>query len=122
MHQIKRVLRIPKDPRTEDMVFLTQIPYDLLNRMTQDEWHEIVDGLNRVMLQKEKSSFWSLLRILFIIPAALHIDTYDTAVRTYLKRVNDSLRSRGVYIEDPSLNGYTELEVMLVDNEPLNAH
>lgn len=122
MHQIKRVLRIPKDPRTDDMVFLTEIPHDLLPRITPEEWKRVIEGLNSVMLKKERSSLWSLLKTLLIIPATLHLASYDSAVRQYLKRTNEELKNKGIYIEDPSLSGYSELEIVLIENEILNAY
>lgn len=117
MHQIRRVLRIPKDPRTDDTVFLTEIPVDLLDRITQEEWEAHIGGLNCVIAKKDAWSIWSMIKTLLIIPAAIHLTTYDEDVRKYLKDVNEALRSKRIYIEDPSLTSYSELEIVLIDDE-----
>lgn len=117
MQQIKKVLRIPKDPRTSKIIFLTEIPGDLLKKIEAAKWKTYIDDLNQIMLKKEKASIWNLFQILPIIPALLRIDTYEKEVRAYLEKVNMALKPKGIYIEDPSLNGYTELEIIISEVE-----
>lgn len=120
MQQIKKVLRIPKDPRCVENIFLTEIPQDLLPKIGAEEWRACIEGLNRIMLKKERASVWNTIKMLLVVPAALSLDGYDKEVRKYLKDLNAGLKSRGIYVEDPSLNGYAELEIVI--SEAQNGH
>ncbi|ELA42780.1 uncharacterized protein VICG_00095 [Vittaforma corneae ATCC 50505] len=113
MQRIRKVLRIPKDPRTMKNTFITEIPQDLLHKIDAEEWRSHVEGLNKIMLRKERPSILNTIKMFLVIPAALDLDRYDKDVRKYLKELNIGLKSRGIFIEDPSLNGYTELEVVI---------
>lgn len=113
MQQIKKVLRIPKDPRTSNIVFFTEIPHDLLNKIDPDEWKGYIDGLNNIFAVREKASIWNALKTVLILPSILSLNVYEKPVGKYLKRINEKLKNKGVYIEDPSANGYTELEIVI---------
>ncbi|KAM0681602.1 hypothetical protein GINT2_000115 [Glugoides intestinalis] len=111
----KRIIRIPKNPSKKEVAFFTEIPIELLERVDSDEWEATIEGLNYTISSQEQPSVWSFLKNIFILPSLFEIKTYDKKVRKYLREINSRLKVNGVFIEDPSLNGYTELEIILQD-------
>lgn len=112
MERHRKVFRIPKDPRTENTIFISEIPLDLIDAIAENEWKSCIDQINQVFLDGEKPSFWNFLKLIFVIPAFYKIETYDKAMEKALSLVNLKLQLKGLKIEDPSANGYTELVVI----------
>jgi hypothetical protein len=111
----KRLIRIPKNPSKKEVAFFTEIPIELLERISSDDWENAIEGLNYTIRSQEQPSVWSFLKNIFILPSLFEIKTYDKKVRKYLREVNSNLKINGIFIEDPSLNGYTELEIIIQD-------
>lgn len=111
----RRLIRIPKNPSKKEVSFFTEIPIELLERISPEDWENAIEGLNHTIRSQEEPSVWSFLKNMFILPSLFEIKTYDKKVRKYLREVNLALKGNGIFIEDPSLNGYTELEIIVHD-------
>lgn len=107
------VYAIPKDPRTHHAVFLTGLPYVLRDLVSEEEWQSAIGGLNSIMMEKESPSLLNLLKMGLMFPILFESGSYDGKVRGYLDGINESLAPRGVFIKDPSLNSYIELEIVV---------
>lgn len=112
------VLRIPKDPTSTSITFLTGLPEILKDRIQYEEWVSYVDGLNDIILKKEANSFWTPVKVLLSLDSFIikMKTSYNEEVEKYLGSVNDNLKPKGIYIENPCLNGLIEL-VIIVNKE-----
>lgn len=110
-----KIIRIPRDPRAKENIFLREFPLDLSQIISLEEWSQWIDGLNEIIKRKETPSVWNFVKTITILPALLKINTYDKEVKQYLQSTNKKLNEKGIYIADPRLNGYTELEVSIID-------
>lgn len=112
----KTVLRIPRDPRSPENVFLVDAPLALADRIDPVEWSGYISGLNSIIRRKERASVWNLLRLLLIIPSLMVLDSYTEEVDEYVRAVNEKIEHRGIRIESPCPNGLVEL-VVVVSNQ-----
>ncbi|KAI4292647.1 hypothetical protein PAPHI01_1921 [Pancytospora philotis] len=103
---------IPKDPRTDDTLFLTGLPYGLHEAITPEEWKLIIDGINGIITNKEQPSFLNAIRVLLLFPLIVSVGSYDADLSRYLDDVNQSLLARGIFIRNPTSSCLTELEVV----------
>lgn len=116
MQKDRKIFRIPRDPRTDDICFISEIPLDLVDSIEQSEWEGYVSEINQVFIDKEKPSFWNFIKLLLVIPAFYKVQTYEKAVEKTLEIINSKMKDRGLRIENPVVNGYTELVVVFVRN------
>lgn len=116
----QQLLMIPKDPRSPYLIFLTAFPIQLEHIILKEEWEEIVNGLNKIILSWEDPSiFWiiiGIIRTILIIPTLLEFSSFETKVKSYLEKVNSKLKHRGICILNPIENGYINLEVVINQN------
>ena len=109
------IFRIPKDPRSNKIIFLTGMPYVLKGRIDDEEWIKTIDDLNSIIANRESPSFTNFVNILLIIPVIFDSLGFEKDVQKYLMKVNRKLESKGIYIRDPSMNSFTELEVVITE-------
>lgn len=114
MHPKKVICRIPKDPRSQHSIFLTQLPIILKDRIEASQWNEYISGLNDIIFKKEKASIWNIINIfyvkLFIRKLRL---SYADDISSYLDNINAKLQKIGVSIENPCDNGLIELIIYI---------
>ena len=109
------MLLIPKDPRMHHTVFMTSLPGALSHLVDKEEWESIVQGLNDIAIGWEQPSLLNLLKMLLLLPALFEFGDFDNDVRKYLSGVNERLKEKGIFLRDPSLNGYSDLEVSIIE-------
>lgn len=115
----KKILKIPRDPRSDYIKFFIDIPKKLSERLDADEWSQYIKGLNKVFYIKERPSILNFIKNILMIPSLLSRGSYDKKVSIYLDRVNSKLKPKGIYIEHPMYTSYTEL-VILYFEEHIN--
>lgn len=105
-------IQVPRDPRTERIAFITDIPNILINRIDGSKWHEIVSGLNRIFYEDESPSFFSFIKTLLVIPFLFSRPrNIFKKVEQYLDETNKFLKDYGVSITHPGYHQYIELEI-----------
>ncbi len=112
MQNHKKTLRIPKDPRSDNKIFISELPLDLINIIDQREWEDCIAKINKVFEDLEKPSKWNLLKLFLVIPSFLKIKTYEKELSKAISEINSQISSKGLRIEDPQSNGYIELVVI----------
>lgn len=112
MQRQRKIFRIPKDPTTENTIFITEIPLDLVKIIDCNEWNDCITEINQVFLDAEAPSIWNALKLFLIIPAFFKIKTYEKEIEKAIAKVNYKLRDKGIRIENPTSNGFTELVVI----------
>lgn len=112
MQRQRKVIRIPKDPTTENTIFISEIPLDLVKILDCEEWKSCIEEINQVFLDAEAPSIWNAVKLFLVIPAFFRIKTYEQGIEKAISKVNYRLRSKGIYFENPTSNGYNELVVV----------
>jgi hypothetical protein len=112
MDKQRKVFRIPKDPRSDYSAFVTEIPLELVDVISQEEWRACISEINEVFAKAESPSVWNLLKLVLIIPAFYKIRTYEAEIDKAIQNLNFKLRDKGIRFEDPTSNSYTELVVI----------
>lgn len=105
-------IQIPRDPRTDKVAFITDMPTFLLGRISEHKWNEIIAGLNNVFYENESPSLMQLIKIFSVIPLLFGgSNTLDKKVEQYLSKKNEYLKKINVYIKHPGISQYLELEI-----------
>src|SRR5690242_14529320 len=95
-------IQIPRDPRTDRIAFITDIPNILMNRIDEHKWHEVISGLNNIFYDNETPSFLSFMRTLLVIPFLFGgSKNISKKVEQYLNEANGFLKDYDIYIIHP---------------------
>lgn len=105
-------IQVPRDPRTREIAFITDIPSVLVDRIDGDLWHGVISGLNSVFCENEAPSFASFVKTLLVVPLLLGKPrNIFGEVEKYINKANASLQRYGIHIVHPGKHQYIELEV-----------
>lgn len=105
-------IQIPRDPRTDRTSFITEMPGPMVGRVPEDEWRQVMDGLNGVFRELEAPSMASLVKTVSVAPLLLgSAESAYARVSKYLEEANRALEAHGVRIIHPGPHQYVELEV-----------
>ncbi|KAM0671763.1 hypothetical protein CWI42_120980 [Ordospora colligata] len=107
-------VQIPRDPRTNKIAFVTEMPKMVADRIDGDTWTKIICELNKILEDAEAVSFLSFLKTALVFPLLIgrRKSIFDS-VNAYLECMNLHLKSYGICILHPGIHQYIELELEL---------